>query len=376
MKGIVEKDESTPGNAWRVVEIRQIVEKDEVDSPRHAKNEASNQHGAIKMSNIHSLHRRRLVAGALALAGPSSATWLRAQTVFPSKSITLLVPYPPGGATDVQARALAHAASKTLKQPIVIMNQPGVSATLAPASMAQRATPDGYTLSLMISNIYRLPHLQKVNYDIPNDFTYICNVTGATLGISVRPDARWKDMKALLADAKSRPGEISYGSAAKGGTSHVAMERLAHAAGVKFNYIPFKGAAEMYNALMGGHLDVAAEAGFGNLVAGGRGRLLAIFNDTRLKARPEVPTIKELGYDIVATGSWGITGPKGMQPQVVQILQEAFRKATDDPEFLRVLDMNDYTKGFMDAASYRSWALKTYADEKLFVEQLNIRIDG
>lgn len=320
--------------------------------------------------------RRRVLAGAaLALTSTCLPFWARAQGGFPSKAITLIVPYPPGGATDVQARALAHAAAKELKQPVVIMNQPGASATLAPAMMARRSAPDGYTLSLMISNIYRLPHLQKVNYDIPTDFTYICNVAGATLGITVLTDSPWKDLKALLADAKRRPGEISFGSAAKGGTSHVSMERLALAAGVKFNYIPFKGAAEMFNALMGGHLDVAAEAGFGSVVAGGKGRLLAIFNDARLKARPEVPTVKELGYDIVATGSWGIAGPKGMEPQVVQVLQEAFRKAIEDPEFGRLLDLNDYPKAYMDAASYRAWALKTYADEKRFVDQLKIKID-
>lgn len=321
-------------------------------------------------------HRpRHLLASAALLAASFLSFGVHAEPGFPARAITLLVPYPPGGATDVQARALAHAASKSLKQPIVIVNQPGVSASLAPATMARRSAPDGYTLSLMLSNLYRLPHLQKVNYDIAADFTYVANVAGATLGVAVRTDAPWPDLQALLADARRRPGQISYGSAAKGSTSHVSMERLAKEAGVKFNYIPFKGAAEMYNALLGGHLDIAAEAGFGSVVGGGKARLLAVFNAARLATRPDVPTLKDLGYDIVGTGSWGIVGPQGIDGKTVQILQEAFRQAIDDPDFVRVIQLNDYTNGYMGTADYRAWALQTHANEKRFVEQLQIKLD-
>nr|WP_240531211.1 tripartite tricarboxylate transporter substrate binding protein [Variovorax boronicumulans] len=249
--------------------------------------------------------RRRLIHGAaLAAAGTALPFLARAQGLFGKQPITLLVPYPAGGATDVQARALALAASRELKQQIVILNQPGVAATLAPTTMARKAAPDGYTLSLMLSSLYRLPHLQKVSYDPATDFTYVANVTAATLGITVRQEAPWKDLNALLAAAKAKPGEVSYGTTGRGGTSHVSMERLAALAGVKFNFIPFKGAAELYNALMGGHVDAVSEAGFGAAVAGGRVRLLATFNEARSPTRLNVPTVKELGYDVVANGSW------------------------------------------------------------------------
>ncbi|MET3373837.1 tripartite-type tricarboxylate transporter receptor subunit TctC [Variovorax boronicumulans] len=320
--------------------------------------------------------RRRLIHGAaLAAAGTALPFLARSQSLFGKQPITLLVPYPAGGATDVQARALALAASRELKQQIVILNQPGVAATLAPTTMARKAVPDGYTLSLMLSSLYRLPHLQKVSYDPATDFTYVANVTAATLGITVRQDAPWKDLNALLAAAKAKPGEVSYGTTGRGGTSHVSMERLAALAGVKFNFIPFKGAAELYNALMGGHVDAVSEAGFGAAVAGGRVRLLATFNEARSPTRLNVPTVKELGYDVVANGSWGIAGPRGMDPKVVQALQEAFRKAVDDPEFLRTLDLNDYVRFYMDSPAYTAWAHKTYADEKRFVSDLRIKLD-
>jgi tripartite-type tricarboxylate transporter receptor subunit TctC len=294
---------------------------------------------------------------------------------YPSKPISLIVPFPPGGATDVQARALAHAASLELKQPIVILNQPGAAATLGPATMARQAAPDGYMIALMASTLYRLPYLQKVNFDPLTDFTYITNVTAAPVGVTVRQDAPWKDMKALLAHAKAKPGEVSYGTIGKGSTSHVAMERLAAAAGVKFNFVPFKGASEVYNALQGGHLDVAVEAGFGTVVNGGKARLLALFNESRTKGLPNVPTIKELGFDVVMIGSWGIGGPKGMDPKVVQVLQDALIKAIDNPDFTRTLELNDYTKMPMDSKRYTEWAVKTIADEKRFVSDLKIKLD-
>lgn len=320
--------------------------------------------------------RRRSLCASLTVAAAAPMAFLARAETFPSRPITLLVPFPAGGATDAQARALVQAASKELKQQIVVVNQPGGAGTLAPAQMARKSAPNGYTLALMLSSLYRLPHLQKVDYDVVTDFTYIANITAATIGITVQRDAKWKSLKELLADAQSRSGEISYGTTGKGGTGHVSMERLAAAAGVKFNFVPFKGAAELFNALIGGHVDVACEAGFGSVVGSGRCRLLANFNEARVPTRPAVPTVKELGYDVVATGSWGIAGPKGMPPPVVQTLGEALRHATDDPDFVRTLELNDYVKFYMDSTAYTAWALKTYADEKRFVGDLKIKLDA
>jgi tripartite-type tricarboxylate transporter receptor subunit TctC len=303
------------------------------------------------------------------IAGP-----VLAQT-YPTKAITMIVPFPAGGATDVQARALAQAAGRELKQQIVIVNQPGVSGTLGPATMARQAAPDGYTIAIAPGTLWRQPHLQKVNYDALADFTYIAGITSYTHGVVVRQDAAWKDLQSLLAHAKANPGKVSYGTVGKGSTSHIAMERLARAAGVEFNFIPFKGAAEVYTALLGGHIDVSAEAGFAATVDGGKGRLLATFTDARLKNRPVVPTIKELGYDIVMSGSYGIAGPKGMDPKVVTVLQDAFKKAVDGPEFEHQLALQDQPKAYMDSKSYTAYAYKSFTDEKRFLGELKIRFD-
>ncbi len=312
-------------------------------------------------------------ATGLALAAGLAAPAL-GQT-YPSKPITLIVPFNAGGATDVQARALAQAAVKELKQQTVVVNQPGVSGTLAPASMARQAAPDGYTIALTTGLQLRQPHLQKVSYDPLKDFTYIINIAAYTHGITVGKDAPWKDVKELLAHAKANPGKVSYGTVGKGSTAHIAMARLAKSAGVELNFVPFKGAVEVFTAVQGGHLDIAAEAGFATTVDGGKGRLLAVFNDTRLKNRPTVPTVKELGHDIVVNGSYGIAGPKGMDPKVVQVLHDAFKKAMDDPEFNRVLEQNDQTKIYMDSKAYTDWAAKTFAEEKRYIGELKIKLD-
>ena len=315
--------------------------------------------------------RRRTLGLALlaSLAAPAFAQ------DYPSKSITLIVPFPAGGATDVQVRALAQAAAQELKQQIVITNQPGVAGTLAPAQMARQAAPDGYTLAIAPGTLWRQPHLQKVNYDALKDFTYIAHITSYTHGIVVRQDAPWKDLKSLLDYARANPGKVSYGTVGKGSTSNIAMERLAKEAGVQFNFVPFKGASEIFTALLGGHIDVSAEAGFGATVDGGKARLLATFTDVRLKGRPAVPTVKELGYDVVMAGSYGVVGPKGMDPKVVQVLQDAFHKAVNDPGFDKQLLQYDQPNAYMDSKAYTAFAAKSFADEKRFISELKIKLD-
>lgn len=202
-----------------------------------------------------------------------ASAWASAQG-FPSKLITLIVGFPAGGQTDIQARALAAVASKELGQPIVVLNQLGVSATLAPANMARSAARDGYTFAVKPNTLFRMLHLQKVAYDPLKSFSFIANATAFTFTITVQQDALGKNVEELLAYAKANPGKLSYGTAGKGSTSHFAVEHLAKLAGVKFNSVPFKGADEVFTSLIGGHIDFAGEAGFGTYVDSGKLRLL------------------------------------------------------------------------------------------------------
>lgn len=324
----------------------------------------------------HSLSRARrrlavaLLAG-MALAGLSPAL----ADTYPSKPITMILPFPAGGATDVQIRALTQAASKEIGQPFVIVNKPGVGGTLGPASMAQSAAPDGYTISLVAATLFRLPHLMKVSYDPITDFSYLICLTGYTNGIVVRQDAPWKTLQELLADAKRSPRTISYGSTGRGSGGHIAAERLAKAAGVQLNFIPYKGMAEETAALLGGHLMVISDPGWGALAESGKARVLATLGESRLKRWPQVPTLKELGYDIVVNSPIGLAGPRGMDPKVVKVLHDAFRKAMNDPGYLRALEQNDQVPIYMSSEDYARYAVEQTAREKTFIQELGIKLD-
>ena len=315
------------------------------------------------------INRRQLLAAA-GLSG-IGVTAL-ASDKFPSKPINFILPFPAGGATDVQMRALAQSASQILGQQVVFLNRPGNGGTLGPAGMAQSSPPDGYTISVVVATLFRLPHLAKVTYDPVNDFTYIINLTGYTTGVVVKQDAPWKSLKELIEDARKRPGQISVGSTGRGSGGHVAMERLARKENVKFNFIPFKGGQETTTALLGGHLDVIADPGWGPIVDSGRARTLAIMNTERLPRLKDVPTLKELGYDIVVDSPIGLAGPKGMPAHVVKVLHYAFRQAMQQEPFLKALEQNDQVPIYMGTEEYTTYAKKQTGIEKQFVDQLGL----
>lgn len=320
---------------------------------------------------------RGAMAAAAAVLSLSFHAQVQAQSAapFPSKPITLLLPFTAGGATDVQIRALAQAASQTLRQPVVVVNQPGVAGTMAPAAMARSAAPDGYTISMIPSTLFRLPHVQKVNYDPVADFTYIIGVTSYSFGIVVAADAPWKTLPELIAAAKATPDKISFGAIGQGSSGHIGISRLSRAAGFPLNYIPFKGASEVVQATMGGHIQVMTEAGWGSMVEAGKLRLLAVMDEQRSPRWPQVPTLKELGYDIAVRSPVGLAGPKGMSPQVVKTLHDAFLAASSDPQFLKALEVQGQPAVHMDSEQYRRFAIAQTASDKRFVEELGFKLN-
>lgn len=318
---------------------------------------------------------RRALLGALAAAtvvsGTAAAPAL-AET-FPSRPVTLVIPFPPGGATDTQFRALASAASKELGQPIVVSNRAGVGGTLGPVTMARTAAPDGYTVAVLPGTLYRLPHLLKsADWDPTRDFTYIVGLTAYSFAITVAADSPWKTVPDMLAAAKAKPDQYSYGTVGTGSTGHIASSRLLKAAGVKMNFVPFKGAAEQQLALIGGHIDMVGDAGWGVQAKAGKIRPLALMAEKRAKNWPDVPTLKELGYDIVALSTLGIGGPKGMDPAVVKLLHDAFRKASKDQAFLEILDMENQPELYMDSVAYARAAAEQFESDRRFVAELGL----
>jgi tripartite-type tricarboxylate transporter receptor subunit TctC len=313
----------------------------------------------------------RLAYAALALLGFLSGSAV-AQG-YPTRPITLIVPWPAGGSTDTHLRKVAALASKQLGQPIIVENKPGFGGMLGPTQMAKNAAPDGYTLSQITVNAFRAPYLQKVDWDPMKDFTYIIGVSGYTFGVVVKSDSPFKTFNDLIAYAKANPGQMSYGSTGTGTSPHLLMEVVADAAGVKFLHVPFKGNADSTQALMGGHVMAQSDAtGWGKFVDAGTFRLLVTFGEQR--TRWGAPTAKELGYDVVSYSPYGIVGPKGMDPKVVKIIHDAFKKAIDDPENHKVLQQLDQVYWYRSTEDYNKWAAETNVSEKALIERLGLLV--
>jgi tripartite-type tricarboxylate transporter receptor subunit TctC len=294
----------------------------------------------------------------------------QAQT-FPAKPITLICPWPAGGGTDLHLRKLGEVASKHLGQPVVIENRPGGSGMNGPATMAKTARPDGYTISQLAITAFRLPHLQKVDWDPLNDFSYIIGVAGYTFGIVVKADSPFKSFQDLIAYAKANPGKLSYATPGSGTSLHLAMEEIAARTGVQFLHIPFKGYADGAIALMGGHVMVQVDStGWAKQVDAGAQRLLATLGDKR--TRWNAPTVRELGVDTVSNSPYGLVGPKGMPPQTVKVLHDVFKTAMDDPEHLKVLQQLDQAYWYKSTEDYAKWAAETLKAERATIERVGL----
>ncbi|MEW6704521.1 MAG: tripartite tricarboxylate transporter substrate binding protein [Pseudomonadota bacterium] len=317
------------------------------------------------------VHRLLLVALAGLIAAPA-ATMAQAQP-YPSRPVTLIVPWPAGGSTDRHMRALAEVAGKHLGQNIVVENKPGAGGTLGPGTMAMTAKPDGYTIAQYPMGMLRVPHMQKTPWHPINDFSFIIGVSGYTFGLTVRADAPYKTFNDYIEAARKQPGKIDYGSTGIGTSPHLLMEELAENAKVQLVHVPFKGNADMQAALLGGHVTAQSDAtGWDKFVDSGQMRLLVTFGDKRTRRWPDVPTAKELGYGVVSSSPYGIVGPKGMDPAIVKTLHDAFRKAMDDPKHIAVLEQLNQDLWYRSPDEYRQWASDTFARDKKLIERLGL----
>jgi tripartite-type tricarboxylate transporter receptor subunit TctC len=313
-------------------------------------------------------------AAAVAAAMPGLA---RAQQAFPNRTIRLICPWTAGGTTDIVMRSWAESASRILGQQVVIENKAGAGGTLGAVELANSAKPDGYTLAQLPHSVFRIPHMQKVQFDTTKDFTWIICMTGYTFGMVVRADSPIKDIKDLVAFAKAKPGEFTFGSPGVGTSPHLAVEEFAARAGVKLSHVPFKGVADGLQALIGGHtMGHSDSTGWGPQVEAGRLRLLATYGSKRTKRWPNVPTLNELGYETVSDSPFGVCGPKNMDPAVVRTLHDAFRKVIEDPAVLQMLDKYDQPVIYMDTAGYTKFAQETFVAEKGTIERLGMANKG
>jgi tripartite-type tricarboxylate transporter receptor subunit TctC len=293
---------------------------------------------------------------------------------FPSRPVTLIVPYAAGGTTDIGLRALASATEKHLGQSILIENRPGVGGVLGPMQMASGAKPDGYTISQIPITVFRYPFTAKTTFDPLADLTYIISVSGYTFGVVVKTDAPWATFPALMADAKANPGKFSYGTPGVGTTLHLTMEQIAKERGIQWTHVPFRGTADSTNSLLGGHIDLVADAsGWAPLVNGGKLRLLVIWSEQRSQCWPNVPTLKEAGIAMVSNSPFGLGGPKGMDPKVVKILHDAFKKGMEEPSYLETLAKLDQEPFYLNTADYRAFAERTFVEQKKLMGELGFK---
>lgn len=322
------------------------------------------------------MRRRSLLASSGALAAALLApSVLQAQGAkdFPSKPITLIMPWPAGSGVDLWHRAMADAAGKLLGQPVVVDNRVGGSGTSGPAAMAAAAKPDGYTIAQMPVTLFRLPHMQKTPYDPMKDFTWILHTSGYTFGVVVRADSPFKTFKDVIEFARANPGKFTYATPGAGTSLHIGMEQIAQKAGVKFTHVPFKGGPEGWAALEGGHVMADADAtGWAPLVDAGKFRLLCIWTEKRNPRWPDVPTLNELGFGLILDSPFGLAGPKGMDPAVVKKLHDAFKAALDDPKVAELMAKYDYPKRYMSTADYAKFAKQQYDEQRAVVDQLGL----
>ena len=292
---------------------------------------------------------------------------------FPSRPVTMIVPFAAGGTTDVGLRALAAASEKHLGQRILIENRTGAGGVIGPMQMAAGAAPDGYTISQVPITVFRYPFTTKTTFNPVTDLSYIISLAGYTFGIVVSPDAPWKNFQELLADAKANPGKISYGTPGAGTTLHLTMEQIAKAQGIKWTHVPFRGTSDSTNALLGGHINLVADAsGWAPLVNSGKLRLLVIWSDKRSKTWPDAPTLKEAGVAMVSNSPFGLAGPKGMDPKVVKTLHDAFRKGMEEPSYVDVTAKIDQEAFYLNTEDYRAFAVRTIAEQKQLMEDLGL----
>ncbi len=304
--------------------------------------------------------RRLFAVLAVALATVAAALPALAQSDYPIHTVTMIVPFPPGGVADITARPLAETMGRILKQAVIVENRAGAGGGVGMQYVA-RAKPDGYTVLLALSSISIIPEADKVLGRDPmfqlNQLVPIARFTADPTVLAVRADSPYKSVADLVAAAKKNPGGIPYGSSGNYGTMHVPMEMFDSAAGITMLHVPFTGAGPAVVALLGGQVE-ALSTGPSSVIGhvkGGKIRVLATWGDARLAAMPDVPTLKELGYDAQFSQWTGLFVPAGTPDTVVAKLRETARLAVNDPTFQSSLAKVETPIQYLDQPQFRAF---------------------
>jgi tripartite-type tricarboxylate transporter receptor subunit TctC len=319
------------------------------------------------------MQRRHLIAAAAAtaLAASLGAGTAAAQSAWPEgKTITMIVPFPPGGVADTVARPVAEALARELKATIVVENRAGAGGGLGIAA-ASRAPADGFTLLMSLSSISILPEADLLFGKKPaftlNQFKPIARFTADPTVLVVRAEAPWKTLAEFVADSKKKPGGFNYGSSGNYGTMHVPMEMLKASAGFPATHVPFTGAGPAVLALLGGQIDAVASgpSTVAQHIKAGKLRALGHWGDKPLQSLPEVPSLTQLGQPVKFAQWAGLFVPAGTPEDIIQKLRAASRKAAADPAVIATIGKAGSPIEYLDAPEFQAY---WDADAKVMAE--------
>jgi tripartite-type tricarboxylate transporter receptor subunit TctC len=301
--------------------------------------------------------KRRFVLAGLPLL---AARPVFAQESFPNRPIQMIVPFPPGGVADITARPTALVMGKLLKQSVVVVNKAGAGGSVGIAQAA-RAPADGYTILMALSSISVLPVADRLQGRAPayelDQLAPIALISADPTVLLVRGDGPYNSLKDFVEAAKAKPGTINYGSSGVYGTLHVAMEIFAGAAGITLFHIPYQGGGPAVAALLGGQIDALASgpaAAIGQIKSG-KVKALAVWGDKRLAALPDVPSMKELGYDATFYIWSGLFAPAATPATVMTVLRDAARRTVEDPEFKDAMAKVETPIAYLDAPAFKTF---------------------
>ena len=313
------------------------------------------------------MNRRYTLLAALLLSSAFSAI---AQGSWPTRSITMIVPFPPGGLADLVARPVAEAMSRELGQPVVIENKAGAGGGIG-MSLAAKSKPDGYTMVMALSSLTVLPEADVVLGRTPmfglNDLRPVARYTADPTVLAVRAESPWKSVQEFVDDAKKRPGAINYGSSGNYGTMHVPMEILAQVSGSKLTHIPFTGAGPAVVALLGGQIDAVSTGPATVLqhVKAGKLRVLGHWGNGKLASMPEVTSLKDAGFNAEYAQWSGLFIPAATPEPVAQRIRAAARAAAQDAKVREVILGAGSPVQFQDSPDFEKYV---QADAKRMVD--------
>jgi tripartite-type tricarboxylate transporter receptor subunit TctC len=292
---------------------------------------------------------------------------------YPTKPISLVVTFAPGGTLDTSARILASKAEKFLGQPVIVSNVGGGGGSVALGQMKSKA-PDGYTITCCTSTgLIRIPQLRSVPYGL-EDFVPVMHFAAVQSGVVVRSDSPFKTFKDLVEYARKNPGKVTYATSGAGSPMHMAMEFVATKEGIQWTHVPQTGGAPGLAAVLGGHVTAMSDSTeWLPHVKEGSLRLLATQGERRMKSFPNVPTFRDLGYDFINETVFMIAAPKGTPEPIIKKLDQAFKKAMDDPQFVQTINNLEFDVAYRNSADTKAYLDDAYNRFGELLKKLGIK---